>query len=96
VAVEYFTKWIEPKPLVNITVVGLKRFFLQNIIYCFGVSRKITVNNAKQYDCITFKEFCHQMGVKAAFASVYHPWSNGAVEKANALIFSAVMKILED
>jgi hypothetical protein len=27
VAVEYFTKWIEEKPLVNIAVAGLKRFF---------------------------------------------------------------------
>jgi hypothetical protein len=26
VAVEYFTKWIEAKPLVNIAAVGLKRF----------------------------------------------------------------------
>jgi hypothetical protein len=33
-----------------------------------------------------FKDFCHQMGVEAAFALVYHPQSNGAVEKANALI----------
>jgi hypothetical protein len=28
VAVEYFTKWIEVKPLVNIAAVGLRRFFL--------------------------------------------------------------------
>jgi hypothetical protein len=27
VAVEYFTKWIEAKPLVNIVVARLKRFF---------------------------------------------------------------------
>jgi hypothetical protein len=27
VTVEYFTKWIEAKPLVNIAVAGLKRFF---------------------------------------------------------------------
>jgi hypothetical protein len=27
VAVEYFTKWIEAKPLVNIAAAGLKRFF---------------------------------------------------------------------
>jgi hypothetical protein len=47
VAVEYFTKWIEAKPLVNITVAGLKRFFWQNIIWRFGVPREITVNNAK-------------------------------------------------
>jgi hypothetical protein len=92
----YFTKWIEAKPLVNIAAAWLKRFFWQNIIYHFGVPRKIIVDNAKQFDCNMFKEFCHQMGVEAAFSSVYHPQSNGAVEKANALIFSAVKKILED
>jgi hypothetical protein len=36
------------------------------------------------------------MGVKAAFASIYHPQSNGVVERANTLIFSTIKKILED
>jgi hypothetical protein len=36
------------------------------------------------------------MGVEVAFMSVYHPQSNGAVEKANALIFTAIKKILEN
>jgi hypothetical protein len=27
VAIEYFTKWIETKPLVNIAAAGLKSFF---------------------------------------------------------------------
>jgi hypothetical protein len=47
VIVEYFTKWIEATPLVNIAAMGLKRFFWQNIICHFGVPRKITVVNAK-------------------------------------------------
>jgi hypothetical protein len=36
------------------------------------------------------------MGVEAAFVSVYHPQSNGAVDKVNALIFTSIKKILED
>jgi hypothetical protein len=60
------------------------------------VLRKRTVDIAKQFDCNIFKDFCHQMGVDAAFSLVYHPQSNGIVEKANALIFSAIKKILED
>jgi hypothetical protein len=96
VAVEYFTKWIEAKHLVHIAVAGLKRFFWQNIICHFRVPKEITVDNTKRLDCHLFKEFCHQMGVEAAFASVYHPQSNGSVEKANALIFTAVKKILEN
>jgi hypothetical protein len=40
VEVEYFTKWIEGKPLVNIAAAELKRFFWQNVICHFRVPRK--------------------------------------------------------
>jgi IS30 family transposase len=55
----------------------------------------ITVDNAKYFNNTMFKEFCQQISTKVAFASVYHPQSNGAVEKANSLIFQAIKKILE-
>jgi hypothetical protein len=42
-----------------------------------------------------FKDFCHQIGMKVSFASVYHSQLNGAVERANTLIFEAINKILE-
>jgi transposase InsO family protein len=84
VAVEYFTKWIEAKPLVNIVATRPKRFFWQNIICHFGVPKQIIVDNAKQFDCHIFKDFCCQMGVEVAFTSVYHPQSFEAVEKVNA------------
>jgi hypothetical protein len=45
---------------------------------------------------IYLKTFVTRWGSKPPFASVYHPQSNGAVEKANTLIFTAIMKILEN
>jgi hypothetical protein len=42
-----------------------------------------------------FKDFYHQVGMKVAFASVYHPQSKGEVERANAMIFEAIKKILK-
>jgi IS30 family transposase len=59
------------------------------------VPRHITVDNAKYLNNAMFKEFSQQIGMKVAFASVYHPQSNRAVEKANCLIFQAMKKILE-
>jgi hypothetical protein len=33
--------------------------------------------------------------MKVTFTSVYHPQSNGVIERANSLIFEAMKKILE-
>jgi hypothetical protein len=40
-----------------------------------------------------FKDLCQEVGTKVAFTSVYHPQSNGVVERSNALIFEAIKKI---
>jgi len=94
VAIEYFTRWIEVKPLATITSKTIKKFFWQNIICRFGVPSLLTVDNGKQFDSEKFKEFYRSIGTKIAFASVYHPESNGAVERANRIIFSAISKTL--
>ena len=96
VAVEYFTKEIEAKPLINIISETIRKFFRQNIICRFGVPREITVDNGKQFDSQIFREFCYSVGTKVIFASVYHPQSNGAVERANGIIFGSTKKYLFD
>jgi hypothetical protein len=80
VVLEYFRKWIEVKPLVNITSAYIKKFFWQNIICHFIVLKKITVDNTKKFDIDLFKEFCYQIGTNVAFTLVYHPQYNGEVE----------------
>jgi hypothetical protein len=66
VAVEYFSKWIEAKPLATIT-----SFTIQSAegYYC-GVPKAITVDNGTQFDSEAFREFCDQIGTKIHFASV--------------------------
>jgi IS30 family transposase len=93
VAVEYFSKWIEAKPLATITSVTVQKFFWQNIVCCFGVPKAITVDNGTQFDAETFKEFCDQIGTKIHFASVRHPESSGLVERANGIIMTGIMKL---
>ena len=94
VAVEYFSKWIEAKPLATITSVTVQKFFWQNIVCRFGVPKAITVDNGTQFDAETFKELCDQIGTKIHFASVRHPESNGLVERANGIIMTGIMKLI--
>jgi hypothetical protein len=91
---EYFSKWIEAKPLATITSVTIHKFFWQNIVCRFGVLKSITMDNRTQFDAETFKDFCDQIGTKIHFASVMHPESNGLVERANCIIMTGIMKLI--
>jgi hypothetical protein len=51
VAVDYFTKWVEAKPLANIKATTIQKFFWTNIVCRFGVPRELIVDNGKQFDC---------------------------------------------
>jgi hypothetical protein len=64
VSVEYFSKWIEAKPLATITSVTVQKFFWQNIVCRFGVPKAITVDNGTQFDAETFKDFCWGLVLK--------------------------------
>jgi hypothetical protein len=94
VAVEYFSMWIEVKPLATITSVTVQNFFWQNIICRFGVPKAITVDNGTQFEAEAFKDFCDQIGTKIHFALVRHPESNGLVERANGIIMTGIMKLI--
>jgi hypothetical protein len=69
VAVEYFSKWIEVKPLATITSVTVRKFFWQNIVRRFGVAKAITVDHGTQFDAEAFKYFCDQIGTEIHFVT---------------------------
>jgi hypothetical protein len=95
VDVEYFSKWIEAKPLATITSVTVQKFFWQNIVCRFGVPKAITVDNGTQFDAEAFRELCDQIGTKIHFASDRHlESSNGLVERANVIIMTGIMKLI--
>jgi hypothetical protein len=64
VAVEYFSKWVEAKPLLSITSATIQKFFWQNIVCRFGVPHEVTMDNGKQFDSTDFKEFCTYLGTE--------------------------------
>ncbi|CAN6244166.1 unnamed protein product [Urochloa humidicola] len=92
VAVEYFSKWLEAEPLTTITSANIVKFLWKNIVCRFGVPRELTVDNGRQFDCDRFVSYCNDMGTKVCFAFVYHPQSNGACERANGSILTALGK----
>nr|GEW84469.1 reverse transcriptase domain-containing protein [Tanacetum cinerariifolium] len=83
VAMDYFTKWIEAKPVATITGSQIKKFVWDNVFCRFGLSREIISDNGKQFQDDPFRDWCEKLCIRQHFASVKHLKTNGLVERAN-------------
>ncbi|GKB46205.1 reverse transcriptase domain-containing protein [Tanacetum coccineum] len=83
VAMDYFTKWIEAKPVATITGNQVKKFVRENTMCRFGLPGEIISDNEKQFRDNPFKYWCEKLCIQHHFASVKHPQTNGLVERAN-------------
>ncbi|GJX60221.1 reverse transcriptase domain-containing protein [Tanacetum coccineum] len=57
VVIDYFTKWIEAKPLATITRNQIKKFVWENIVCRFGLPGEIISDNGKQFQDNPFKDW---------------------------------------
>ena len=51
---------------------------------------RIITDNGSNFTTNEVKTWCGNMGIKLDYASVYHPQTNGQVERANGLIMSGI------
>ncbi|GJY33238.1 reverse transcriptase domain-containing protein, partial [Tanacetum coccineum] len=61
IAIDYFTKWIEAKPIANITGNQVKKFVWDNIVCRFGLRGEIVSDNGKQFRDNPFKDWCEKL-----------------------------------
>ncbi|GJY31072.1 reverse transcriptase domain-containing protein [Tanacetum coccineum] len=96
VAIDYFTKWIEAKPVATITGSQIKKFVWDNIVCRFGLPGEIISDNGKQFQDNPFKDWCEKLCIRQHFASVKHPQTNGLVEKANHSLGEGIKARLDE
>ncbi|GJQ94086.1 reverse transcriptase domain-containing protein [Tanacetum coccineum] len=96
VAVDYFTKWIEAKPVATITGNQVKKFVWDNIVCRFGLPCEIVSDNGKQFRDNPFKDWCEKLCIRQCFASVKHPQTNGLVERANRSLGEGIKARLDE
>jgi len=80
--VDYFTKWVEAKPL-RITTSQEGTNFLVEVFSRHGIPELIITNNGVQFTADYTKIFLDLYDVYVHFVSTYHPESNGLVENRN-------------
>ena len=95
VAVDYFTKWIEAKPLTTITAQQVQQFMWKDIICRYGVPHTIITDNDRQFIDKELAKFYIGLGIKHITSSVEHPQTNGQAEAANKVILVELRKRLD-
>ncbi|GKV29468.1 hypothetical protein SLEP1_g38394 [Rubroshorea leprosula] len=86
VAVDYFTKWIEAKPLSTTTERKIEDFLFNSILCKFGIPKRIIADNGPQFRAAALRSFCNGYGIELALTSVYTLQSNGQAESANKIV----------
>ena len=64
--------------------------FISGVVHRYGVPHSIITDNGSNFTADKVKTWCSNMGIKLDYASVYHPQTNGQVERATGLIMSGI------
>ena len=90
VGIDYFTKWVEAEVLATITEKNVQSFVWRNIVCRNGIPRVLVLDNVKQFDNDSFKDFCSQLRIKNHYASLAHPQANKQVEVMNQSLLKVI------
>ena len=93
---DYFTKWVEAEPLVNIRDVDAKKFFWKNIITRFGVLHILISDNGLQFDSKAFRRYYCDLGITNMYSIPAYHQGNGQAEAVNKVIVNGLKKRLDD
>ena len=87
VATNYFTKWIEARPLREITASEVKKFTWKHLICRYDLPYAIVTDNDTQFKAQTYEDFLTWLGINHLITLVEHPQTNGQAQATNIVIF---------
>ena len=96
VGIDYFTKWIEVKPLANIRNADAKKIIQRNIVTRFGIPRTLISDNGIQFDSKAFRRYCCELGITNRYSTLAYLQGNGQAEVVNKVIVNGLKKRLDD
>jgi transposase InsO family protein len=93
---DYFTKWVEAKPLANIRDSDSIKFVWKSIVMRSSIPRAIISNNSTQFNNKPFKRYCAELGIKIFYSTPTYPQSNRQSEASNKTVLDSIKKRLKD
>ena len=83
VMVDCLSRWMEAGPLSNKTALAVADAFFQLIVCQFGMSAVIHSDQGQEFENHLMQELCLLLGAHKTRTTLYHPASDGLVERFN-------------
>ncbi|XP_078019386.1 protein NYNRIN-like [Epinephelus lanceolatus] len=91
-----YSRWVEAKATAKSDHKTVAKFLCQEVFPRFEMSDTISSDNGSHFVSNVMQETLKQLGIKQKFGCVYHPQSQGAVERANGILKTKIAKIVAD
>ncbi|XP_075645310.1 uncharacterized protein LOC142616319 [Castanea sativa] len=96
VRTDYFTKWVEAKPLSNIRDIDAKKFVWKNIVTRFGIPHALILDNKLQFNSKAFRRYCCEFVIRNKYSTPVYLQGNGQAKVVNKIIVNGLKKRLDE
>ena len=94
--IDYFSKWMEAKPLSHIRDIDAKKFVWKNIVTQFGIPHTFISDNGHRFNSKAFRRYCCELGIKNIYSTPAYSQRNGQAEAVNKVIVNGLKKRLDE
>jgi hypothetical protein len=95
VAMDYFTKWPEARPVPVATAEETEKFIYEEIICRHGCPQIILSDRGSHFNNQVIEKLLKRFQIKHLFSTPYHPQTNGLVERFNRTLCESLAKLVE-
>jgi len=96
VAIDYFSRWPEARPLKAANAEAVTTFIYEEIICRFGAPRILQSDRRTHFVNEVIRKLTKRFRVKHSLSSPYHPQSNGLVERFNKTLCEGIAKVVKE
>src|SRR6266511_4328821 len=96
VAIDYFSRWSEARPLKAANADTVATFLYEEIICRFEAPRILQSDRETYFINEVIQRLTKRFKIKHSLSSPYHPQSNGLVERFNKMLYEGIAKLAEE
>jgi hypothetical protein len=95
-ATDYFSKWVESIPTMNVVDIVVINFLEENILAIFGCPRKIITNNSQAFKYVSMINFSQKYNIILGYSTTYYSQGNGLAKYSNKSLIKIIKNVLTE